>query len=52
MAIALKKGENTILVKVHDQNGPWLMRARLTESPSPVAKAAVLGPVPTDVGAR
>jgi hypothetical protein len=43
LAITLKNGENTILVKVHNQKGPWRLRARLTESPRPVAMAAVLG---------
>ncbi len=42
VAIALKKGDNTILIKVHDQYGPWRLRARLTESQSPTATAAVL----------
>jgi hypothetical protein len=51
VAIALKKGENTILVKVHDQYGPWRLRARLTESPNPAATAAVLT-APTKVAAR
>jgi hypothetical protein len=43
VAVTLKSGENTLLVKVHDQKGPWRLRARLTESPRPVAMAAVLG---------
>ncbi len=51
VAIALKKGENTILVKVHNQYGPWRLRARLTESSNPTATAAVLT-APTKVAAR
>ena len=43
LAVALKEGDNTLLVKVHNLNGQWRLRARLTESPSPVARAAVLG---------
>ena len=52
LAIALNKGKNTILIKVHDQYGPWRMRARLTESPSPTAAAAKLAAMPSIVGAR
>jgi hypothetical protein len=51
VAIELKKGDNTILVKVHDQYGPWRLRVRLTESPDPAATAAVLT-APTKVAAR
>lgn len=52
MAINLKQGDNTVLVKVHDQYGPWRMRARLTESPSPTSAAAKLAPTPSIAGAR
>ncbi len=40
----LKPGANTLLFKVNDFWGPWLLRARLTESTNPLAKAAALGP--------
>jgi hypothetical protein len=40
--INLAAGENRILVKVHDNYGPWRLRARLTESNRPGSAAARL----------
>lgn len=40
VTIRLKKGENAVLVKLHDLYGGWTLRARLTEvSASPLARA-------------
>jgi hypothetical protein len=38
--IDLVKGENRILVKVHDRYGPWLLRVRITESNRPGSPTA------------
>ena len=40
--LQLRAGSNDLLIKVHDEWGPWLLRARITESSHRMSKAAVL----------